>query len=130
MAQRSLVTLLAALGGILIIIGGILGFILGFGPYGYGPRIGDNGSYFAVLALLAIIFGIIILVFSGYTHLRSADQSVVGGLVMMILGLITWVVAGAWLLVAIGSFLAILAGLILLILIVLGEPSGRARWSS
>jgi|GEM_PF-516098 hypothetical protein len=133
MAQRSLVTFLAALGGILVILGGILGFFLGFGPYGYGPY--GYGPRFgvvdvAVLAVLAIVFGLVILVFSGYTHLRSADQSVTGGLILMVLGLITWVIAGLWILVAVGSFLAVMAGLVLVLWILLGEPNWRARHSS
>ncbi|MGP8075565.1 MAG: hypothetical protein ACLP8Y_02355 [Thermoplasmata archaeon] len=126
MAQRSLITLVAALGGILVILGGILGFILSIGPYGYSPY-GYGPHYYAssyalVLGVLAVIFGLVILVYSGFTHLRAAERNMTGGVVLVVLGLVTWVIAGGWLLVALGSFLTIMAGLVLLALIFLGNP--------
>ncbi|HKN07348.1 MAG TPA: hypothetical protein VJ021_07110 [Thermoplasmata archaeon] len=126
MAQRSLVTLVAALGGILIILGGILGFILSVGPYGYGPY-GYGPHYYAsayalVLGVLAVIFGLVIVVYSGFTQLRAAERNLTGGVVLVVLGLVTWVIAGGWLLVALGSFLTVLAGIVLLALILLGNP--------
>ncbi|MGB6442277.1 MAG: hypothetical protein WBF81_03160 [Thermoplasmata archaeon] len=123
MTDRSLVTILAAIGGVLVIVGGILGALLGFGPYGYGPRYGAVDIL--VLAILAVIFGLIILVVSGYTHVRSADPSVTGGFVLLILGIVTWVIGGLWLLVGLGSFLTILAGLILVVWILLGGRDAR-----
>jgi hypothetical protein len=132
MAQRSLVTFLAAFGGLLVILGGILGLLLSYGPYGYGPY-GYGFRYgmvdIAVLAALAIIFGLGILVYSGITHFRSADRSLTGGLVLMVLGIVTWVIAGFWLLVAVGSFLTIVAGLVLVALVLLHEPSFRTQTS-
>jgi len=116
MVQRSLVTVLAAMGGILVILGGILGFLLSFGPRGYGP--GYPGYYGSVDALvfgvLAVIFGFMILAYSGYTHLRGAERNLTGGVVLIVLGAVTWIVVGGWLLVAVGSFLAVVAGLVLL----------------
>ena len=132
MAQRSLVTFLAAFGGILVILGGILGFLLSYGPHGYGPY-GYGFRYgmadIAVLAALAIIFGLVILVYSGVTHFRGADRSLTGGLILMVLGIVTWVIAGAWLLVAVGSFLTIVAGLVLVALVILHEPSFQTQTS-
>jgi hypothetical protein len=126
MVQRSLVTFLAALGGILVILGGILGFLLSYGPYyGYGPRFGL--ANIAVLAALAVIFGIVILVYSGVTHLRGAERSLTGGVVLMVLGIVTWVIAGAWLLVALGSFLTVLAGVILLVVVIIDDPRTRTQ---
>jgi hypothetical protein len=125
MAQRSLVTFLAAFGGILVVLGGILGFLLSYGPHGYGPYgygFAYGMAYLAVLAALAIIFGLVIVVFSGVTHLRGADRSLTGGVVLMVLGIVTWVIAGAWLLVAVGSFLTIVAGLLLVALVIFNEP--------
>src|SRR5208282_3686356 len=121
MAQRSLVTLVAALGGILIILGGILGFILSVGPYGYGPHYYAS-AYALVLGVLAVIFGLVIVVYSGFTQLRAAERNLTGGVVLVVLGLVTWVIAGGWLLVALGSFLTVLAGIVLLALILLGNP--------
>lgn len=125
MVQRSLVTLLAALGGILVILGGILGFLLGLAPNGDGPRFDQVNL--VVLAALAVIFGFVILVFSGFTHLRGPERNLTGGVVLMILGLVTWVIAGDWLLVALGAFLTVLAGLILLVVVLLHEPGIRAQ---
>jgi amino acid transporter len=126
MVQRSLVTLLAALGGILVILGGILGFFLSFAPYGVGVcGYGQHycgSAYVVVIAALAVLFGLVILVYSGFTHLRGAERSLTGGVVLVILGIIPWVIAGGWLLVALGSFLTVLAGLILLAEILLGNP--------
>ena len=128
MVQRSLVTILAALGGILVIIGGLLGFLLSIGPYGYGPRF--EMANIAVLAALAVIFGVVILVYSGFTHYRGAEHSLAGGLVLMILGIVTWVIAGAWLLVALGSFLTVVAGLVLVVWLLMGQPTVRVTQST
>jgi hypothetical protein len=125
MAQRSLVTLLAAFGGILVILGGIVGFLLRYHVYGYGPRYGMLDV--AVMATLAVIFGLVILVFSGYTHLRSAEQNLTGGVALMVLGVITWVIAGAWMLVAVGAFLTVVAGLLQVVLLALHDTRIQAR---
>jgi hypothetical protein len=121
MVQRSLVTVLAALGGILIILGGILGFLLSLAPNAYGPHY--YGTLNAlVLGAVAVIFGLIILVYSGFTHLRGAERNLTGGVVLFILGIVTWIIAGGWLLVAVGSFLTVVAGIILVAEILLGNP--------
>jgi hypothetical protein len=121
MVQKSLVTFLAAFGGILIILGGILGFLLSFGPERFGGMY--NGAAGALLlGLVAVIFGLVILAYSGYTHIRGADHSLSGGIVLLVLGIVTWIVVGGWLLVAVGSFLAVLAGLILIAQILFSDP--------
>ena len=124
MAQRSLVTVLAALGGILVILGGILGFLLSLGPRGYGPGYpGDYGALSALIfGVLAVIFGLMILVYSGYTHLRGAERNLTGGIILVVLGAVTWIIVGGWLLVAVGSFLAVVAGLVLLAEVLLNDP--------
>jgi hypothetical protein len=124
MSQRSLVTVLAALGGILVILGGILGFLLSIGPNGYGPRF-YGGADVLVLGLLAIVFGFVILVYSGFTHYQGVDRSVTGGLVLLVLGIVTWIVVGGWFLIAAGSFLTVVAGLALIFQVVVSEPSGK-----
>ncbi|MFY9717980.1 MAG: hypothetical protein WAK40_08660 [Thermoplasmata archaeon] len=111
---------MAALGGILVILGGILGFLLSFGPR-YGPRLYGSVDA-AVFGVLAIIFGVIILVYSGITHYQGADRSLTGGIVLVVLGVITWVVVGNWVLVAAGSFLTIVAGIVLLAQVLIGTP--------
>jgi hypothetical protein len=128
MADRSLVTIIAALGGILVIIGGILGLLLGFGPYGYGPRFVT--ADIIVLAVLSIIFGVVIIVYSGFTHVRGANQTLTGGLVLIILGIVTWVIGGAWILVSVGAALTIIAGIVLILWIALGEPRMNGSHSS
>jgi hypothetical protein len=120
MVQRSLVTVLAALGGILVILGGILGFLLSFAPR-VGPRF-DGSLNAAVFGVLAIVFGVIILVYSGFTHLRSAERNLTGGVVLVVLGVVTWIVVGGWVLVAAGSFLAVVAGLVLMAQVLLESP--------
>jgi hypothetical protein len=126
MAQRSLVTLLAALGGILVILGGILGFLLSLGPRGFGPMF-DSAAYAAVFGALAVILGVIILVFSGFTHLRGAERNLTGGVVLIVLGVVTWIIVGDWVLVAAGSFLTIVAGLVLLAQLLIDNPRVRTE---
>jgi hypothetical protein len=128
MVQRSLVTVLAALGGILVILGGILGFLLSFGPR-YGPRLYGSVDA-AVFGVLAIIFGVIILVYSGITHYQGAERSLTGGVVLVILGVVTWIVVGNWVLVAAGSFLTIVAGLVLLAQVLIDNPRRDSTHSS
>jgi hypothetical protein len=126
MVQRSLVTLLAALGAILIILGGILGFLLSLGSEDFGGRFGSDGGAL-VYGIVAVVLGILILLFSGYTHYSSATSSLTGGIILLVLGAITWAVVGGWLLVLLGSILAVLAGLILTVEALVGEGRGRPQ---
>lgn len=124
MVQRNLVTFLAAFGGILVILGGVLGFLLSLGPRGFGPRF--EGAFGAlVMGTVAVLFGLVILVFSGYTQYRGVDRSVTGGLVLFVLGAVTWVVVGEWVLVALGSFLTVLAGIVLMAQRMMTDPHVR-----
>jgi hypothetical protein len=113
MVQRNLVTVLAAFGGILVIIGGLLGALLSFGPGGFGERFGSDAGA-VVYGFIAVVLGLIILVFSGYTRYRGVDSNLVGGMILLVMGVVTWAVVGDWILVALGSFLTVLAGLILI----------------
>lgn len=124
MVQRSLVTVLAVLGAILIILGGILGFLLSFGPVGMGDRFGADSSAL-VYGFIAVILGLLILVFSGYTHYRGAVRSLTGGIILIVLGAVTWAIVGGWVLVAIGAVLAILAGLLLAFEAMVGQSRPR-----
>jgi hypothetical protein len=128
MVQRSIVTVLAGLGGVLVILGGILGFLLSIGPSGYGPRYDGTVGALA-LGLIAIVLGFLILVFSGFTHYQGVDRSVTGGLVLLILGIVTWVIVGGWILIAVGSFLTVVAGLVLVLEVLLAAPRGRGSSS-
>ncbi len=125
MAQRSLVTFLAAFGGILIVLGGFLGFLLSFGAGRFGGQF--EGVFGAlVLGAIAVIFGLVILVYSGYTHLQGVSRSVTGGLILIVLGVVTWVIVGGWILVAVGSFLTVMAGLVLVAQAMIADPQFRA----
>jgi hypothetical protein len=126
MVQRSLVTLLAALGAILIILGGILGFLLSLGSEDFGGRFGSDGGAL-VYGVVAVVLGLLILVFSGYTHYRGASTSLGAGLVLIVLGAITWAVVGGWLLVLVGAILTVLAGLILTVEALAGSGRSQAR---
>lgn len=119
--NRGLVTLLAALGGILIIIGAFLGFFLSFLPNGYGPDYSTVGLF--VVAVLAFIFGVVILIFSGYTHFQGVGRGLGGALAFLVLGILTWAIAGRLLLVAVGAFFTVVAGLVLLILLLARESN-------
>ncbi len=123
MARRSWIGVLAALGGILIVVGGFLGFFLSLLPSGYAPQYSLGTS--VAVAIVAVLLGVATLIFSGYTRYRGVGQGMAGALAFLILGAITWVIAGGWLLVVIGSFLTILAGLILLVVILRRGPNGR-----
>ena len=125
MVQRSLVTVLAALGAVLIVLGGILGFLLSLGNGGFGERFGsDLGA--ATYGAIAVILGLLILLFSGYTQYRGPHRSLTGGIVLIVLGVIGWSIVGGWVLVAIGSVLTLLAGLILTIEALLGDTRLRS----
>jgi len=126
MVQRSLVTVLAALGGILVILGGILGFLLSLGPDGFGVRSDDGALGALVWGVLAVILGAIILVFSGYTHYRGVERSLTGGVVLIVLGAVTWIIVGEWALIAAGAFLTVVAGLVLVAQMVM-VPGLRER---
>ncbi len=128
MAQRSWVGVLAALGGILIVVGGFLGFFLSILPSGYDSHY-SLGTSLAV-AIVAVLLGIAILIFSGYTRYRGMGQGMAGAIAFLVLGAITWVIAGGWLLVVIGSFLTVLAGLILLVVILRRGPNERSSGPS
>jgi hypothetical protein len=121
MFQRSLVTVLAAIGAVLVILGGVVGFLLSLAPGSdFGAR--GNGAFGAlVYGVLAVIFGLIILAFSGYTHYRGVESNLTGGLLLVVLGVVTWIVVGGWVLVAAGSFLAVLAGLLLMLEVFLSD---------
>lgn len=124
MVQRSIVTVLAALGALLIVLGGIFGFLLslGRGMYG-GPFMSTSGAL--VYGIIAVVLGLAVLVFSGYTHFQGAKTPLAGGVVLIVLGGITWIVVGGWLLVALGSLLAIIAGLVLTASALTGETWSR-----
>lgn len=129
MVQRSLVTILAAIGGVLVILGGIVGFLLSLGPQGLGLRFyGTFGAL--VMGTIAVVLGLVILVFSGYTHYRGVQRSVTGGIILFVLGVVTWVVVGDWVLVALGSFLTVLAGAVLVAQVMLASPGTRATLNS
>jgi hypothetical protein len=125
MVQRSWVTILAALGGFLVLLGGLLGLLLGYGRYDYGFRYGPVDT--AVLAVLALILGVVILVSSGITHYRGPERSTTGGVVLVVLGIVSWAIAGELFLVGLGAFLTILAGVILFLVVMLEAPRGQTQ---
>jgi hypothetical protein len=125
MVQRSLVTILAALGGILVILGGILGFLLSYHPYGFGLyHAGIVGAL--VYGIIAVILGLVILVYSGVTHYAGISRNAAGGIILVVLGIITWIIVGGWALVAAGAFLTVVAGLVVLAEVVLADPRVRS----
>jgi hypothetical protein len=129
MVQRSLVTLLAALGGILVVVGGLLGALLSIGPARYGMPFGGTWSAL-VLGLLAVVFGLVILAYSGATHFAGVPRNLSGGIILVVLGVVTWVVVGGWVLVAIGAFLTIVAGMLLLGELFLSESGVSLKGSN
>ncbi len=129
MVQRSLVSVLATLGGILVVLGGILGFLLSFGPGAYGPRL-DGAVSSLVLGAVAVIVGLLILFYSGFTHIQGLARGATGGVILIVLGVVAWVVVGQWILVALGSFLAVLAGLVLLVEVLASDTRFRTAPSS
>lgn len=123
MTRGSGVGILAALGGILIVIGGFLGFFLNIAGSGYGPPYSIGAS--VVVAAVAILLGIVILIFSGFTRYRGAGRGLAAGISFLILGILTWLVAGRGLLVLLGAILTIIAGLVLVVMILMGAPNER-----
>lgn len=124
MVQRSVVSILATLGGILVVLGGILGFLLSLGPGMFGPRL-DGAASSLVLGTVAVILGLIILFYSGFSHVQGIARGATGAIILIVLGVLSWVVVGQWVLVALGSFLTVLAGLVLVIEVIAADPRGR-----
>jgi hypothetical protein len=122
--QRSIVSILATLGGVLVVLGGILGFLLSLGPDMYGPRLGGPASGL-ILGALAVILGLVILVYSGFSHVRGSARGMTGGLVLVILGIVAWVVVGEWIVVAVGAFLTVAAGILLLFEVLVADSHRR-----
>jgi hypothetical protein len=118
--------MLAALGGFLIILGGIVGLLFRWGAYA-GDAPAYVTTYIVVVAELAVLFGVIILVFSGFTASRGLEQNPTGGIVLLVLGIVTWAIVGGWFLVVIGSLLTVMSGLVLILLVVLHEPHIRVQ---
>jgi len=118
---RAWPALLAAIGGAVILAGGILGSFLIFSQNTY---YGSNLTPLSLLALaiLAIIFGVVILILSGYTTYQGHSQDWIGAVSFLILGTLALVFAGGGLLVAVGAILTIIAGLVLLIMLLLHVP--------
>jgi|SRR5208282_985538 len=126
MFQRSLVAVLAAIGGALVILGGLIGILLSLAPGDFGMRY-PFGAGALLYGLVAIIFGVLIIVFSGYTHFRGVESNVTGGVILLVFGIVTWIVVGGWVLVAVGAFLAALAGFLLLLELFITDAQGNRR---
>lgn len=114
--MRGISGALGFIGGLLIIFGGIVAFVYGVGYLATLQSAYTITSTFLV-SLGAVILGIIIVIVTGTTHLRVtwASAGIPGGIVLIILGALTWILVGHnWIIVA-GSAITIVGGLVAII---------------
>jgi hypothetical protein len=114
MTGRGVVAVLAGLGGLLMILGGIIGFFRGVaqGVLSHSVTLGFSALTYGIAE---VILGLLILVVAGFTHFAGAGSRVGEGLILLILGLVAWFLFPG-ILLELGAILTALAGLIYLIM--------------
>ncbi len=114
MPQSGVPTVLGVVAGVLAILGGFIDFILGvahaFFAYSPGPLVQGVAA-----GLISTVLGILMLVFTGYSRAGVRDHAMVGGIVLILLGVISWFLLGRSLFVVLAAVLAFLAGLVFLL---------------
>lgn len=126
MLGRSVATTIGFIGGILVLLGGLLAFLMGVirgaAVSGFGPIAGALGAL-----LVAAIFGFLIVFTSRPRFLWWPGRRLFNGVLLVVLGVLTWFLVGGSVLVEVGAILAILAGILLPFEGLIGRPfrSGR-----
>lgn len=114
MTGRGVVAVLAGLGGLLIILGGLFQFIAGVAS-GVLSRSLFPGLTGLEYGIAAIVLAILIWMVAGYTHYARPQNRLVEGLALLVLGVVVWVLLEG-ILYELGAILTGLAGLIFLLM--------------
>jgi hypothetical protein len=114
--MRGISGALGFIGGLLMIFGGIVAFVYGVGYLATAQPAHVITTTFLV-ALGAVIFGIIVVVVTGTTHMRwmFASAGIPGGIILVILGILTWVLVGKNWIIVTGSILTVVGGLVAIV---------------
>lgn len=114
MESRRLGRILAALGGLFLLLAAVLDFlvflangILDRGNFGVSVR-GATG------VVLELVFAILILFFAAVSGRRTGEMRVTGPVVLIVLAVVVWVVIGTGLLPLLAGLFALLGGIVLL----------------
>ncbi|HEV2450159.1 MAG TPA: hypothetical protein VGU43_07125 [Thermoplasmata archaeon] len=113
MSGRGAAAVLAGLGGLLVILGGLIGFIAGIAN-GIGSHSVLPGLGGLEYGIAAIVIAVLIWMVAGFTHYARPQNRFVAGIGLLVLGLIVWFFFSG-ILYDIGGVLTALAGLIFLL---------------
>lgn len=114
MSGRGVVAVLAGLGGLLVILGGLFTFIVGLAN-GLSSRSAIPGLTGLEYGVAAIVLAILIWMVAGYTHFARPQNRIVEGIALLALGLIVWFFLPG-ILYELGAVLTGLAGLIFMLM--------------
>lgn len=112
MAGRSIALFLGFLGGLTILVGALVGFLLPLGTHW-----ATGGTVGLALRLISLfvggILGLLVLFTSRPRIFWWPGRRLFNGLVLVVLGAMTWVLLGGTLLTTAGAILTVLAGFLL-----------------
>lgn len=112
MLGRSVALILGALGGVLILIGGFVAFLLSLGASGLtGGSAAGHGSWLLLAGTL--ILGFLVLLTCRPRLFWWPGRRLFNAVILVVLGLVTWVAFGGFAVTAIGALLTVAAGVVL-----------------
>jgi hypothetical protein len=113
MSGRGIATLIGLISGVLIIVGGFITFLGHLAGSSLGAL--GSGTSSVILPIVTVILGFVVLWVSRPRLFWWPGRRTFNGILLVALGVITWIVVGTNLLVIIGSALAMLSGMVLVV---------------
>jgi hypothetical protein len=123
---RSIGSTLGFFGGLLVVLGGIVTFLLHLAGGNATPSWGGLLPSIAELAI-ALIFGALIVFTCGPRMFWSGGSRLFTGILLILFGVLTWILLSGSILIELGALLTIVGGIILPLQGWLGRGFGR-RW--
>lgn len=124
MAGRGVASLIGLVGGLLIVVGGLVALL---GQLSGG--ISATGAVAGLLAPLAVfIVGFVVLVVARPRLFWWPGRRTFNALILIGLGVLTWILSNASLLVVVGAVLAMIAGVALVLEGFIPRQWGIRRW--
>lgn len=112
MLGRSFALVIAAVGGVLILLGGVAAFLLSAARSpGAGLAAGLQGAFLALA--ITLLLGFLVLLTARPRLFWWSGRRLFNAIVLAVLGLLTWVFVGGFVLTAIGAVLTIVGGIAL-----------------